>query len=214
VNDPFLMVVLLVSVVLLLAASGLDYFLRRAWSFQRTRLRRDTEERHRRLLDRFRRTTSYRVDLRELRDFVISLQLGTSMEETLSGALSAAAEQFKGRGDFGKRLFKHVETRLSIAPEEVIKGLAEDFSSEHLRDLAQRLEMARDGGISYERALSLTVSQLEEEIRGDLKRDIQMTPIQLTFPMIIGVFLPAVLIGMYPLISQLLSNIFNLRVGP
>ena len=213
-NDPFLMVVLFVSVVLLLAASGLDYLLRRTWAFQRKRLHRGTKERQKRLLARFGRATRYHVDLRELRDFVISLQLGTSMEETLSGALSAAAEQFKGRGDFGKRLFKHVETRLSIAPEEVIKGLAEDFQSEHLRDLAQRLEMARDGGISYERALSLTVSQLEEEIRGDLKRDIQMTPIQLTFPMIIGVFLPAVLIGMYPLISQLLSNILNLRVGP
>jgi len=212
VSDPFLMVVLFVSVLLLLAASGLDYVLRRTWAFQRKRLRRDAEERQRNLWARFRRTASYHVDLRELRDFVISLQLGTSMEETLSGALFTAAEQFESRGDFGKRLSKHVETRLSIAPEEVIKGLAEDFQSEHLRDLAQRLEMARDGGISYERALSLTVSQLEEEIRGDLKRDIQMTPIQLTFPMIIGVFLPAVLIGMYPLISRLLSNIFGLRV--
>lgn len=200
---------LMAAAILVVAASGFDYTLERVWAFQRKRFRRFAEGSRARLLARLGRPQRYQVDLREIRDFVISLQLGTSMDETLSGALLRAAEQLKDRGAFGERLLKHVETQLSIAPEDVIKGLAEDFHSEHLVDLVLRLEMARDGGISYERALSLSVSLIEEEIRGHLERDIQQIPIQLTLPMIVGVFLPAIVIGVFPLVLNVLGVLFT-----
>jgi hypothetical protein len=200
---------LLGAAILVLAASGLDYTLQRAWAFQRKRFRRGIETRRARLLARLGRPEHYSVDLREIRDFFISLQLGTSMNETLSGALLAAAQQMKHRGVFGERLSNHVEARLSIAPEEVIQALAEDFRSEHLRDLLLRLELAREGGISYERALSLSVSLIEEELRGDLERDIQQIPIKLTLPMIVGVFLPAIIIGIFPLALNVLGVLFT-----
>ncbi len=203
--DQLLVLLLIVAVILLVATSGLEYTLRRIWAFQRKRFHRRAKESRGRLLARLGRTQHYHVDLREIRDFVVSLQLGTSMDETLSGALSQAADQLQDRGTFGERLLRHVETRLSIAPEEVIKGLAGDFHSEHLRDLLQRLEMARDGGISYERALALSVSLIEEEIRGDIERDIQQVPIKLTLPMIAGVFLPAIIIGIFPLVANILG---------
>ncbi len=208
-----LIMALIVVLILLLATSDLGYALQRMWAFRRRRSRRRLRQPRPGLLSRFRRKPELYVDLREIRDFVISLHLGTSMEETLSGALTETAEQMQGRGDFGDRLYKHVQTRLSIAPEEVIQGLIDDFQSEHLKDLLQRLEMARDGGISYDRALSLTVSQLEEEIRGDVRRDIQRMPIELTLPMIAGVFLPAILIGLFPIVVTFLSQI-SLRFGP
>ncbi len=201
---------LIIALLLVALAGGLDYTLWRVWIFQRERLRRRAKKSRARLLARFGRPQHYQVDLREIRDFIVSLQLGTSMNETLSGALLRAAEQLKDRGVFGQRLLKHVETRLSIAPEEVIKGLAEDFHSEHLRDLLQRLELARDGGISYERALTLSVSLIEEEIRGNVERDIQQAPIKLTLPMIAGVFLPAIIIGIFPLVL----NVLGILVSP
>jgi hypothetical protein len=210
--NALLVLALMVVLILLLATSELGYTLQRVWAFRRRQSRRRSRQPRPGLLARFRRKPELHVDLREIRDFVISLHLGTSMEQTLSGALSETAEQLKGRSDFGDRLYKHVQTRLSIAPEEVIQGLIDDFQSEHLRDLRQRLEMARDGGISYDRALSLTVSQLEEEIRGDIRRDIQRMPIELTLPMIVGVFLPAVLIGLFPIVMTFLSQI-SLRFG-
>jgi hypothetical protein len=199
---------LIAAFILVLAALGFDYTLQRIWIFQRKRIRRLVDRLQARLWARLGRPEHYEVDLREIRDFVISLQLGTSMDETLSGALRRAADQLRKRGSFGERLYRHVETRLSIAPEEVIAGLAEDFHSEDLRDLQLRLEMAREGGISYERALSLTVSLLEEEIRGDLERDIQQVPIKLTVPMIVGVFLPAIIVGIFPLVLNVLGVLF------
>jgi hypothetical protein len=208
-----LVLALIVVLVMLLATSELGYTLRRMRAFRRRRSGRRLRRPRLGLLARFRREPELHVDLREIRDFVISLHLGTSMEETLSGALTETAEQMQGRSDFGDRLYKHVQTRLSIAPEEVIQGLIDDFHSEHLRDLLQRLEMARDGGISYDRALSLTISQLEEEIKGDVRRDIQRMPIELTLPMIAGVFLPAILIGLFPIVMTFLSQI-SLRFGP
>jgi len=204
---------LIIAAILVLGALGFDYTLQRIWVFQRNRIRRIVDRFKARLSRRLGRPEHYEVDLREVRDFVISLQLGTSMDETLSGALRRAADQLKGRGAFGERLYRHVETRLSIAPEEVIAALAEDFRSEHLKDLELRLEMAREGGISYERALSLTVSLLEEEIRGELERDIQQVPIRLTVPMIVGVFLPAIIIGLFPLVLNVLGVLFS-PTGP
>jgi len=202
-----LLALLGLTILLLVASSELEYTLRRIWAFQHKHFRRQAGKGRAELLSRFGHTEQYQVDLREIRDFVISLHLGTSMEETLSGALSQAAEQLKNRSVFGERLYKHVQTRLSIAPEQVIQGLVEDFRSEQLRDLVQRLEMARDGGISYDRALSLTVEQIQDEIRGDIRRDIQQLPIQLTLPMITAVFLPAIMIGLFPIVVTFLSQI-------
>ncbi len=203
--DWLLWAILVVAVVLLIPATGLDYTLQHVWSFRRRGWQQHWQKTRAQWLARLGRPQHYPIDLREVRDFIISLQLGTSMDETLSGALSHAAQQFKNRGIFGRRLLRRVETQLSIAPEEVIKGLATDFASDDLRDLAQRLEMARDGGISYERALSLSIALVEEELRGNLQRDIQQTPIQLTVPMIVGVFLPAIIIGIFPLVLNVLG---------
>lgn len=205
--NPVLIALLSITVILLIAsATGLDYSIERAWTFRRKRLRTGRA----RGAHHTGSSAHYETDLREIRDFVTSLHLGTSLDETLSGALASTANQLRDRGPLGERLQTHVETRLAIAPEEVIEALAQDFQSAHLRDLVQRLEMARDGGISYDQALSLTLSLVEEEIRGDILRDIQQAPIKLTFPMIAGVFIPAIFIGIYPLVA----NIFVSLRGP
>lgn len=197
------------AALLVLAAGGLDYALQRMWSFQRKRILLSFEVGRARLLARLGRPTHHRADLRRIRDFVIGLQLGTSLDETLSGALMRTTEQMEGTGIFGERLQRQVEARLSIAPEEVIQGLAADFHSDHLSDLALRLELAREGGISYERALSLSVSMIEEDIRSDIEQEIQQLPIRLTLPMIVGVFLPAVIIGVFPLALNVLGVLFT-----
>ncbi len=152
--QPLPLLLMLAALLLVLGAGGIDYTLQRVWVFQRKRVLSTIEATRARLLARMGRPDRYQVDLRQIRDFVIGLQLGTSLDETLSGALLRTAEQMAGGGVFAQRLLKHVETRLSIAPEEVIQALAEDFRSEDLRDLALRLELAREGGISYERALT------------------------------------------------------------
>jgi hypothetical protein len=198
---------LIAVVALLVMITGLDYPLRRIWTFQRRRFRFEALRGRSQLLARLGRPIHYQVDLSEIRDFVINLQLGTSMDQGLGAALTQTARQFEGRGLFGERLQTHVETRLSIAPEEVFEGLAADFPSPHLQNLPERIETARNGGFSYERALSVTISEVEREIRGNVRRDIQQAPIRLTFPMIAGVFLTAVLIGLYPVVRSVLGTL-------
>lgn len=193
-------------VILVLNAGSIDYSLQKIWAFQRKRFQRQAKEGRAQLLTRLGRRQQYQVDLRQIRDFVISLQLGTSMDQTLSGALSQIAEQFKKRGLFGERLRTQVEARLSVGPEEVLKGLADDFQSSHLRNLPERLETARNGGFSYERALSITASEVEDEIRGNLRREIQQMPVRLTFPMIVGVFMAALVLGLFPVMSNVLAT--------
>ena len=195
---------LLLLLGVLLMASGADYTLRRIWSFQRRRFKKGGLRAQLRLGPE-REEGVYQVDLRDIRDFMVNLQLGTSMNQTISVALAETANQFQHKGVFGERLRRQVDARLSTAPEEVVEGLAKDFRSVHLRELLERLNMAREGGVSYVRALEISVSAVEEDIRGQVELEIQQAPLKLTIPMVAGVFMPALLLGIIPLLSNMLE---------
>lgn len=199
---------LLVALALLILIAGdVGYWARRMWRIQRRHrpwLRRLSRSR---LLRRASRGGPFHVELSEIRDFLVSLQLALSLEETLAGALSQTAEQFANRGVFGQRLLQHVQSKLTISPEEVIKGLAEDFDSEPLRDAVTRLTLARDGGLSYVEAMALSVEAIESDIRAAVEREVQRAPVILTIPMVMGVFLAALVLAAYPLVRSLIQVI-------
>ena len=67
--------------------------------------------------------------------------------------------------------------------------------------------MARDGGVSYERALAISVEAVEEDIRGLVELEIQQAPLKLTIPMVVGVFLPALVLGIIPLLSRVIETL-------
>jgi len=159
------------------------------------------------IIGRFLEREHYEADTTEIRDFIVSLQLAASLGETLSGGLIRAAEQFSDRGVFGERLRRQVESRLSMGPEEVIKGLAEDFDSEELRDVLRRLEMVREAGASTSEALAVSADEVGGRIEDEIKRDIQRSPVRLTVPMAVGVFLPAIALSMYPLVAGLVRSL-------
>ena len=195
---------LILAAVLILLASDISYTAQQIKRFQSKRLRSKLSKLP--VLRWFKRRRRFRADLTEIRDFAINLQLATSLEETLSGALLETAEQFANRGVFGQRLKRQVESKLSISPEEVIRGLAEDFESEELKAILSRLEMARDGGASSVEALRVSVEDIEEEIRAKIERDIQRAPVMLTIPMVAGVFFAALVLIIYPLVVRLLAT--------
>jgi hypothetical protein len=149
----------------------------------------------------------YRVDLPLIRDFVGNLQLAMSLEDTLSGALVRTADQFQHKGIFGVRLMRHVRSRLTIAPDAVIKALAADFQSKELDDVVLRLELARDSGLTAVEALNVSLDEIEHKIATDLERDIQRSPVVLTIPMVVGVFFATLVLAAYPLVQGLLGTI-------
>ena len=202
---PWVGVILVGAVVLLFAASGGDYTVGRVWQFQRRRLGWNVSRPQ--LLKRFQRKPRFQASLTEIRDFVVNLQLATSMDQTLSVALLQAAEHLADQGVFGKRLKQHVESRLVLSPEEVIRGLAEDFRSDQLNNVVRRLEAARDGKISNVEALSWSVDAIEEEIKAGIEREINQASITLIFPMIITVLGPMLVLGLVPLVISILNSL-------
>jgi len=177
----------------------------RVWRFQRRRL--GWSMSRPRLFERFQRKPRFQASLTEIRDFVVNLQLATSMDQTLSVALLQAAGQLADRGILGKRLKQHVESKLVASPEEVIEGLAEDFQSDQLNDVVRKLEAARDGKMSNVKALSLSVDAIEEEIKAGIEREINQASIRLIFPMVITVFGPALLLSLIPLAASILKSL-------
>ena len=205
-TDLILPIVVICVVILAIPMVGLDYHLRRIWQFQR-----------RRIQDAVRREVSssmmplgpgkkLQVPLADVRDLVISLQLGTSMQSTLTGSLDRAAEQFAGRGVLGERLRRHVDARLSISPEAVLEGLAQDIDCPQLTELLERIRMASEGGITYNRVLAVSVASIEEDMRSAIEQEIQRAPTRLTLPMVIGVFFPAIILGLVPLMASAMSQ--------
>ena len=197
------------SVLLLLMAGDLSYWARRIWRIQR--------QHHRWLrkpsfslslsLSGVRRPGPLRVELWEIRDFLVGLQLALSLEEGLAGALHQMAEQFAGRGVFGQRLVSHVESKAAIAPEEVLQGLVEDFHSEQIREAMKRLTLARDTGLSYVEAMALSVEAVEHEIKAEVGQEISRASDTLLIPLAVGVFLPALVLGLYPVIYEIITSI-------
>ena len=203
--------IVLVAVVLLGAMAvpltGLDYHIRRIMLFQRRRRRSKITPTPPALLSIFQKPKKMQVPLTDVRDLIISLQLGTSMESTLTGSLAKAAEQFADRGVLGERLKKHVEARLSISPESVLEGLAEDLDCRQLNEVLERIRMAASGGVSYNRVLAVSASAIEEDIRGAVEQRIQKAPIRLTPIMVAGVFFPALILLMWPLVASAVSQL-------
>ena len=162
------------------------------------------------MLFRTRAKQKYKVNLADVRDLVITLQLGTSMEATLTGSLARAAILFAGRGILGERLRRQVDARLSISPEAVLEGLVNDFDCPPLAEVLDRVRMASDGGITYTQVLKVSADAIGEDMRSEIEQSIQKAPITLTIPMVAGVFLPALVLGLIPLvvsgISQMRAN--------
>jgi hypothetical protein len=154
-----------------------------------------------------RKKPAYEIDLPTVRDFVLTIQLSLSLSETLAGALQQASRQFGERGVFGKRLATRVRSQLQVEPERVILALANDFQSQPLLDLAERLDLAHEGGLSYGEAVNATLDEIEERIRIEVEKEIERAPVMLTIPMIVGVFFAALGLLGYPLLVVMFSNV-------
>jgi hypothetical protein len=173
----------------------------RIWGIQRARWRpRMDRYNPRKMWRRARKKPAFEVDLPTIRDFILTLQLSLSLAETMAGALTQASRQFGSRGQFGQRLLVRVRSQLQVEPEAVIRALSVDFNSDHLEELAERLEMAHEGGFSYRQAVDASLDDVEEEIRVTVEKEIERAPVMLTIPMIIGVFFSALALLGFPLL--------------
>ncbi|MCD6519100.1 MAG: hypothetical protein J7M05_04150 [Anaerolineae bacterium] len=207
-NTAFIFVIGIALIILLIPLAGIDYQIKRIVRFQRRRFKGHPFKSPSLpfALSERKKQGKLQVPLTDIRDLVVSLQLGTSLEATLTGSLVRAAEQFAERGVLGERLRRHVESRISISPQAVIEGLIEDLDCPQLEEVLERIRMAEDGGISYHRALGVSVEAIEEDIRAAVEQEVQKAPIRLTLPMVAGVFLPALILGLIPLLMVGISQ--------
>jgi hypothetical protein len=201
----FIVVIALALLIVAFVMFRLDYVFKRTLQFQRRRIQSSWSSIRFPTLGEARKKKQ-KVPMTDVRDLLVSLQLGTSMQSTLSGSLTRAAEQFAKRGVLGERLRKHVEARLSISPESVLEGLVEDLDSLHLVRVLERIRMAASGGVSYHRVLSVSVEEIDQDIRVQIERNILKAPNQLTVPMIGGVFLPALAAGLIPIMTMVIRQ--------
>ncbi len=195
------------ALILVVVLFGGEYY-GRIWRIQRKRrMARYMRYTPRNMWGRMRGKAKYEVDLPTIRDFILTLQLSLSLAETLAGALKQASRQFGDRSVFGRRLMTRVRSQLQVEPEQVIRALSEDFESVHMTELADRLDLAHEGGLSMSEAVSASLEDVEEEIRIMVEKEIERAPVLLTIPMIIGVFFSSLALLGFPLLVLMFTSV-------
>ena len=89
----------------------------------------------------------------------------------------------------------------------MLEGLASDFDNKHLGALLERVRMASQGGISYNRVFTLTANEIQEDIRTDIEQQIKRAPLRLTPFMISGLFTPVLLLIIIPFVVGFLTGL-------
>lgn len=155
---------------------------------------------------RYLRERAVRRVRREVRDFLLDLRLALRLEGALGPALARVSQ--KGRGVLGERLRHHVQTRLTTStPQDVLLALAADLRSKVLRDLLRRLEAARRGGESFDRALAAVAEDVVAEMTAAAEQAVEAAPARLLVPMLATLFTPVLVLVLYPLMDRVLRSL-------
>lgn len=152
------------------------------------------------------RSNKWKVRLEE-RDFISSLRLSLAMKPTVTLALERTADKM-GEGLFATRLSHHVETKLlTEGPLGIIEKLTEEFQSKALSGLLVRLEAAKRGGLPLPQALEEAAEEIELELRRDAEFAVEDAPTSLTFPMLVTLFPPLIIMLVFPLVIKLMKSL-------
>jgi len=143
----------------------------------------------------------------EMRDFLSALRLALSIRPTISLALEAAGRQM-AKGLFADRLRLHASTRLlTEGAQAVLARLAREFRSPELQSLIRHVEAATRGGLPLPEALRRASREMEKEMLLEAEYAVEEAPVRLTFPMLISLFPPVILLTVIPLLSSVIEQL-------
>ncbi|MBC8446237.1 MAG: type II secretion system F family protein [Chloroflexi bacterium] len=143
----------------------------------------------------------------EIRDFLSGLRLALSIRPTISLALETASRQM-AKGLFADRLRLHVSTRLlTEGAEAVLARLGREFRSPELERLIRHVEAATRGGLPLPEALRRASREMEKEMLLEAEYAVEEAPVRLTFPMLISLFPPVILLTVIPLLSSVIEQL-------
>jgi len=146
----------------------------------------------------------------EIRDFLSALRMALAIHPTVPLALQTVSEGM-GNGPFARRLQRHARTRLlTEGADRVIERLAQEFRSSELEDLLARIEAARKGGLALPEALRRASRQMEDEMVAEAEYTVEAAPVRLTFPLLVTLFPPLLLLTVVPFLVTLIEGLRSL----
>ncbi|MFI4981029.1 MAG: hypothetical protein ACHQIO_11830 [Nevskiales bacterium] len=155
---------------------------------------------------------SKRKLLIELRHLLADLAMAIRYEKSPGRALDLVAargtERFPHAVVYRRlRLLNNAYQRDEHGTETVLRKLASDLRSPELGMLVMRFEAARRGGLSFEQALSSGLAEIIDESEASADEAVETVPERLLLPMIVSLFLPTVLLILFPIGFYVLNNL-------
>lgn len=142
----------------------------------------------------------------QVRNFITDLRLALAIDGSMARTLQRVRR--RGKGILYERLGLYVDTRLtSESGHEVLRLLAGDLRSPEFDDLMFRLQAATRGAKSYEAALAEAAERVANEMYGRTMRGLKAAPVRLIIPVIVTLFAPTIVLGMYPLVARVIAGL-------
>lgn len=141
--------------------------------------------------------------LRQVRDFTIMLNLAVS----LGGSLLWSLRDISGQDDLLLNLRLRHQLERHSDPLVVLKRLAADLRSPHIKALAQRLQAAESGASGQQEAVLVAVDAIVVDLQETAAEAIEETPLRLMFPMLVTLLPPVIVILLMPMVGRILAVI-------
>jgi hypothetical protein len=147
--------------------------------------------------------------LRQVRHLVDHLRLASDLNQSLTWGLRGAVDSVApGKYLVFDRLRYHLERQGALeGPLVALRQVCREFHLPELEDLTDRLESARDGD---EHVLRRTLHEATEDISQEIARQlllhIEVAPVRLLMPIVMGLFPPVMLLAFYPTLSFFMAG--------
>ncbi len=154
------------------------------------------------------------IDLRRmLADLAMAIRYEKSPGRALDLVAARGSERYPRSTVYRRlRVLNNAYQRDEQGAETVLRKLAADLRSPDLTMLVMRFEAARRGGLSFEQALASGLAEVISESEAYADAAVETVPERLQLPMIVSLFLPTVLLVLFPIGFYVLNNLASVGV--
>jgi hypothetical protein len=151
----------------------------------------------------------------KIRQLLIDIRLQMSLNGSLLLGLASIAENTMDTSAVYQTLKRRMSGGSGKNGLDILRQMAEDLKSPHLKKITQRIYAANQSGgiLDVDGVIAGSLEELNEEISNHAEEQMQQLPLRITLlamPFLLG---PIVILLFYPLVDRILKTLSGVAVG-
>ena len=151
----------------------------------------------------------------KIRQLLLDIRLQMSLNGSLLLGLASIAENTMDTSAVYQSLKRRMSGGSGKNGLDILRQMAEDLKSPHLKKITQRIYAANQSGgiLDVDSVIAGSIDELNEEISNHAEEQMQQLPLRITLlamPFLLG---PIVILLFYPLVDRILKTLSGVAVG-